>query len=202
MSKLVDPRLDATQTRALEAALNLLETEGVLAVTHGAIFQKTGISRSTLYRHWPKLDDLRNAAFARATSGGKSFEPTNGPLRADLQWILGTLISALNQTPWGKIAPQVIGTAAVDRETSALLHEWVQERRGRIRRVLELAVERGEIRESAPIEELIDIAISVPYFRKCMSGMPIDQAWLDGHIDLLWKLARADRYKTIDDQEQ
>ena len=56
----------------MKAALELLQTKGVLAVTHGAIGRETGISRSTLYRHWPKLDDLRNAAFARATQGGTS----------------------------------------------------------------------------------------------------------------------------------
>jgi len=191
MNKLVDPRLDATQTRALEAALHLLETKGVLAVTHGAIFRETGISRSTLYRHWPKLDDLRNSAFARATRGGKSPKPTNGPLRADLQWILGTLVSALNETPWGKIAPQVIGTAAVDDQTRDLLEKWVRERRGRVRTVLELAVERGEINVDASLEQIVDTAISVPYFRKCMSGQPLDETWLNEHVDLLCSLAGA-----------
>ncbi|WP_377512588.1 TetR/AcrR family transcriptional regulator C-terminal ligand-binding domain-containing protein [Octadecabacter sp. R77987] len=189
MNKLADPRLDATQTRALEAALHLLETEGVLAVTHGAINRETGISRSTLYRHWPKLDDLRNAAFARATQSGKSPKPTDGPLRADLEWILGTLVSALNDTPWGKIAPQVIGTAAIDGQTRELLEKWNRDRRANVRSAFDLALERGEISDEAPVEQLIEIAISVPYFRKLMSGKPLDQAWFDAHIDLICNAA-------------
>ena len=192
MEKLVDPRLDATQTRALEAALHLLETKGVLAVTHGAIHQETGISRSTLYRHWPKLDDLRNSAFARATRGGKSPKPTKGPLRADLEWILGTLVSALNETPWGKIAPQVIGTAAVDAQTRDLLEKWIRDRSGNVRSAFVLGIERGEITAEAPVEQLIEIAMSVPYFRKCMSGQPLDDSWFKEHIDLLCKLAGAE----------
>lgn len=189
MNKLVDPRLDATQTRALEAALHLLETEGVLAVTHGAINRETGISRSTLYRHWPKLDDLRNAAFARATQSGKSQKPTDGPLRADLEWILGTLVSALNDTPWGKIAPQVIGTAAIDDQTRELLEKWNRDRRANVRSAFDLALERGEINAEAPVEQLIEIAISVPYFRKLMSGKPLDKDWFDAHIDLICNAA-------------
>jgi len=189
MEKFVDPRLDATQTRALEAALQLLETKGVLAVTHGAISRETGISRSTLYRHWPKLDDLRNAAFVRATRGGKNPEPTNGPLRADLRWILGTLVTALNETPWGKIAPQVIGTAAIDEQTRKLLEQWIRDRRGNVRSAFDLALERGEIPADAAVEQLVEIAICVPYFRKCMSGQALDQAWFDAHVDLICDLA-------------
>ena len=189
MGKLADPRLDATENRALEAALDLLQTSGVLAVTHGAIHRKTGISRSTLYRHWPKLDDLRHAVLARATRGGKSPEPTNGPLREDLRWILGTLVSALNDTPWGKVAPQVIGTAAVDDQTRNLLEKWMSDRRGNVRSAFGLAIERGEISANAPVEQLIEITISAPYFRKCMSGQPLDQAWFEEHIDLLCSIA-------------
>ena len=166
----------------MKAALELLQTKGVLAVTHGAIGRETGISRSTLYRHWPKLDDLRNAAFARATQGGTSPPPTDGPLEADLVWIVGTLASALNETPWGKIAPQVIGTAAVDDQARVLLQDWINERRGRIVSAFERAIARGEIPKGAPIGYCADIAISVPYFRKCMSGAPLDQAWLGEHV--------------------
>ncbi len=191
MEKLVDPRLDATQKRAMEVALCLLEAEGVLAVTHGNVCRGSGISRSTLYRHWPKLEDLRNAAFARATRGGTRQEPTNGPLHKDLKWILGTLVSALNESPWGKIAPQVIGTAALDDQTRALLHQWIEARSANVRSAFDLALERGEIRNDAPIEQLIEMAISVPYFRKCMSGQPLDDEWFDAHVGMICSFAGA-----------
>ena len=120
MKKAQDPRLDATRTQALDAALTLLQKEGALAVTHAAISAHTGISRSTLYRHWPKLDALRNAAFGRAATGPKDEHPTDGPLKADLTWMIGRLVTALNETPWGKIAPQVIAAAATDKQSRDL----------------------------------------------------------------------------------
>ena len=60
-----DARMVATREMALEAALDILQSKGVLAITHASISARTGISRSTLYRHWPKLDQVRNDAFAR-----------------------------------------------------------------------------------------------------------------------------------------
>lgn len=189
MDRTLDPRLDATRSQALEAALMLLQENGVLAVTHGAINLETGISRSTLYRHWPKLQDLRNAAFARAATGPESVPQTNGPLKTDLIWIIGHLMTALNDTPWGKIAPQVIAMAATDEQTRSLMSKWIEDRSGRVEAVFEAARERGEVKDGAPVQQLVEMVIAIPYFRKLVAGLPLDHAWLDSHVDMICSLA-------------
>ena len=189
MDRSTDPRLEATQAHALQAALELFQGEGVRAVTHGAISSATGISRSTLYRHWPKLTDLRNAAIARAATGPNSQPRTNGPLRTDLTWILGHLMTALNDTPWGKIAPQVIAVAATDDPTRALLRNWIADRSQDVKSVFDAAIARGEINEDAPIPLIIEMAIGVPYFRKLVAGLALDHDWLDAHVDMICQIA-------------
>ncbi len=189
MDKSSDPRLEATQAHALQAALDLFQNEGVRAVTHGAISSATGISRSTLYRHWPKLEDLRNAAIARAATGPNSPPRTNGPLKTDLIWMLGYLMTALNDTPWGKIAPQVISVAATDDQTRNLLRNWIADRSQDVQSVFDAAVARGEIAQDAPIAQLIELSIAVPYFRKLVAGLQLDHEWLDTHVDMICKLA-------------
>ena len=189
MDRTHDPRLDATRSLALDAALMLLQEQGVLAVTHGAINRETGISRSTLYRHWPKLEDLRNAAFARAATGPKSQPSTNGPLKTDLIWIVGHLMTALNDTPWGKIAPQVIAMAATDEQTRSLMSKWIEERSGRVEAVFEAARARGELKDGAPVQQLVEMAIAVPYFRKLVAGLSLDHEWLESHVDMICSLA-------------
>ena len=177
--------MDATRSLALDAALQLLQEEGILAVTHGAVSSRTGISRSTLYRHWPKVDALRNAAFARAATGELEAQPTDGTMKADLMWMLGYLVKALNETPWGKIAPQVIGAAATDEETRALLNKWMEDRGKNVASVFAAAKERGELRDDAPVQHLIETAIAGPYFRKLVAGRELDQAWLETHVDMI-----------------
>ena len=127
MNKTEDPRLIATRNVALDAALIILHDEGVLSVTYAAISAKTGISRSTLYRHWPKLDQLRNDAFKRDSRPPSISPKTNGPLRADLTWFLGILMAALNETPWGQIAPQVIAAAATDQQARSVINDFMEE---------------------------------------------------------------------------
>ncbi len=185
MAKSEDQRLIATRSESLEAALELLQEEGVLAVTHAAISAKTGISRSTLYRHWPRLDELRNAAFARAASTPRNLPRTNGPLKTDLIWILGHLMMALNETPWGYVAPQIIAAASTDEQARALLSNWIKDRSADVEEVFNAAKVRGEINEDLDVSQLIEIVIAGPYFRKFIAGLPLDHDWLDAHADLI-----------------
>lgn len=184
-----DPRIVATRNLALEAAQNILQEEGVLAVTHGAVSKATGISRSTLYRHWPRLEAMRNDAFLRAATSPNFAPMTNGPLRADLAWMMGKLRTALNETPWGHVAPQVIAAAATDEQARAVIEGFMKDRIASLEDVFAAARERGELREGLPVGQLIEMAIAVPYFRKLIAGMPLDQEWLDSHVDLICRLA-------------
>jgi AcrR family transcriptional regulator len=189
MNTTQDPRLVATQNHALNAALEILQEKGVLAVTHAHISKATGISRSTLYRHWPEIQQLRNDAFKKAASSAKVSPLTNGPLRADLTRIFSVLISALNETPWGQIAPHVIAAAATDNEAKVVINEFMQQRVDYVESIFKAAEARGEITTEQPIRHLVEMAISMPYFRKFIIGLPLDQEWLETHMDLICRLA-------------
>jgi len=193
MTEPEDPRLAATRNHALDAALEILQKKGVLAVTQGSVGKATGISRSTLYRHWPEIAQLRNDAIKRAARSSSSIVPreTDGPLRADLTWILSFLVTALNETPWGQIAPQVIAAAATDTEARKVINDFMRDRIGNVEAVFLAAEARGELQPDAPVRHLVEMAIAVPYFRKLIAGLPLDQDWLDAHVELICRLAEA-----------
>lgn len=189
MKKTEDPRLAATRHLALDTALDILQEEGVLAVTHASVSKATGISRSTLYRHWPVIDRLRNDTFKLAATPPEIAPKTHGPLRADLTWMLGILMTALNETPWGQIAPQVIAAAATDQEACIVINDLMKERIASVEAVFAAADARGELLPDAPVDNLVEMAIAVPYFRKLIAGLPLNHEWLDSHVDLLCRLA-------------
>ena len=189
MTNSEDPRLLATRNLALDAALTILQSEGVLSLTHATVSAATGISRSTLYRHWPKLEHLRNDAFKRVATPPSIAPRTNGPLKADLTWMLGILMSALTETPWGQVAPQVIAAAATDRDVKATINDLMAERIASVEAVFEAARTRGELGSDAPIRQLVEMAIAVPYYRKLIAGLPLDHDWLDTHVDMICRLA-------------
>lgn len=184
-----DPRLTATRDQALSAAQEILQEHGVLAVTHMSVSARTGISRSTLYRHWPEIGQMRNDAFKRAATPTRIAPQTDGPLHADLTWLLGILVNALNETPWGQIAPQVIAAAATDAEARDVITHFMKERRATVEAVFNAADARGELSPDAPVDYLVQMAIAVPYFRKLIAGLPLDHDWLETHVDMICRLA-------------
>lgn len=189
MNKTEDPRLTATRNQALDAAQVILQDEGVLAVTHASVSARTGISRSTLYRHWPEIAQMRNDAFKRAATPPRMDPQTEGPLRADLTWLLGILVTALNETPWGQVAPQVIAAAATDQEARAVINDFMKERRENVEAIFTAAEARGELPPGVPVDYLVQMAIAVPYFRKLIAGLPLDHEWLKTHVDMICRLA-------------
>lgn len=185
-----DPRLIATRQTALDAAQKILMDEGVLRVTHGAVSNVTGISRSTLYRHWPDARSLRDAAFRRIATPPNIPPKTDGPLQSDLRWLLGVLMGALNDTPWGQIAPQVIAAASTDAEARLVITEFMKQRFASVEAVFSAAKERGEIADDVPVEQLIELAIAAPYYRKLIRHEPLDAVWLDQHVNLICTVAK------------
>lgn len=189
MTQPEDPRLTATRDHALDSALKILLEDGVLAVTHGSVSKATGISRSTLYRHWPEIAELRNNAFKRASIPPNIAPMTDGPLRNDLTWTMGVLMSALNDTPWGQITPQVIAAAATDLDARNVINELMQERIVWVQSIFTAAQARGELTSDAPVHDLVEMAIAVPYFRKFIAGLPLNQDWLVSHVDFMCRVA-------------
>ncbi|MFF5991308.1 TetR/AcrR family transcriptional regulator [Prauserella flavalba] len=58
-----DPRLDRSRAAILAAAVALLSEGGVRQVTIDAVTARSGVARSTLYRHFPNNTELLAAAF-------------------------------------------------------------------------------------------------------------------------------------------
>jgi AcrR family transcriptional regulator len=54
----VDPRQARSRKAMLDAARELLAREGPAAVTHQRVARQAGVGRATVYRHWPRPEQL------------------------------------------------------------------------------------------------------------------------------------------------
>ena len=53
-----DPRIARTRERVLRSATDLLVEGGPWAVTVDAVVTRSGVAKSTIYRHWESRDEL------------------------------------------------------------------------------------------------------------------------------------------------
>ena len=58
MKTTVDPRQARSRKAMLDAARELLAREGPAAVTHQRVARQAGVGRATVYRHWPRPEQL------------------------------------------------------------------------------------------------------------------------------------------------
>ncbi|WP_238006372.1 TetR family transcriptional regulator [Dactylosporangium sp. AC04546] len=89
---------DDTATLVLTAALDLLLAEGAAALTAQRLHQVTGVSRSTVYRHWPTPGAVLAALIDVAPV--PPAEPT-GELARDLHAAVDQLCDRLRDRPVG-----------------------------------------------------------------------------------------------------
>lgn len=55
---MVDNRVERTRRVVLEAAREMLPEVGPMAMTYSGLSERTGVTRQTLYRHWPTMESV------------------------------------------------------------------------------------------------------------------------------------------------
>lgn len=81
-AKALDARIVRTRHDVLHAAIEVVITEGLDALTQPNVARRAGYSKATVYTHWPDRLDLIRDAFALL--GGMPHHVATGDLRADL----------------------------------------------------------------------------------------------------------------------
>ena len=126
MTKLGRPAGPAadTVTTVLTAALELLLSEGGTALTPLRLHQATGVSRSTIYRHWATPTEVLAALIEVAP--GEVREPS-GDLAADLHAEVDLLCDRLRDRPVAAFLRALLAMADVDEDAVALRHRYVDD---------------------------------------------------------------------------
>ncbi|MEV4410379.1 TetR/AcrR family transcriptional regulator C-terminal ligand-binding domain-containing protein [Catellatospora sp. NPDC049609] len=111
-----------TVTVVLTAALELLLAEGATALTAQRLHQATGVSRSTIYRHWPTPSAVLAALIDVAPL--PPAEPS-GDLARDLHAEVDQLCNRLRDRPVGAFLQALVVAAAADPDAALLRHRYV-----------------------------------------------------------------------------
>jgi AcrR family transcriptional regulator len=167
----VDPRVARTREAVLSAAADLLAELGWGRVTVEAVSARSGVARTTIYRHWPDLHHLLAEALESAMD--PCLDPDTGSLRGDLEVIVSGLARTLTQSSAAGVLTSMIDAAERDPDIAELQRTFAQQRRQALRRALERAVERGEVdgRCDLPLESSL---IAGPlFYRRMVSREPI-----------------------------
>src|SRR5215208_6248639 len=147
-----DPRVERSREAVLDASVELLLAGGLAAVTVEAIVERSGVARSTVYRHWPSRHDLIVDTVNRV------MPPTTdalleGSLRDRLRKLLEDRVDRLRRSPLGKALPTLIAAATHDPELSAVRRRLAELHRAPLERTLRQAIADGELPPETDLAE-------------------------------------------------
>jgi AcrR family transcriptional regulator len=108
----------------LTAALELLLREGAKALTPQRLHVATGVSRSTVYRHWPTPHAVLEALIDVAPDHVPAH---TGDVATDLHAEVDHLCNRLRDKPVGAFLQALVAAADADPEAADLRHRYVED---------------------------------------------------------------------------
>jgi AcrR family transcriptional regulator len=179
----VDPRVARSRSAILTAAADELMERGFANFTIDGVVSRSGVAKTTLYRHWPSKVDLLHDVIASL----KEFPPPpdSGSLRADVTAIVSGLVEALWRLtdPYLRALPSLVEAAERDDELAALHTRMNAERSGRLRQVLARGKTTGELRADVDVELAIAMLVGPPFFRRFIMRRPMHPAEAEAFVD-------------------
>jgi AcrR family transcriptional regulator len=176
-------RSDRARIAVLHAADDLLVERGYAAVTIEGIAARAGVAKQTIYRWWPSKFAILMDTFLEDAAGALSI-PDTGSTAGDLREHLRQLADFLTASDAGRVMLALIGEAQHDPAVALAFQErYLDDRRALDRSILERGVARGDVREDANLDLVVDFVYGPVYHRVLMTGLPVDDTFIDALVD-------------------
>jgi AcrR family transcriptional regulator len=103
----VDPRVSRTRAAVLRSATDLLVDGGPNAVTIDAIVARSGVAKSTIYRHWESRDEVLHAVIESCAPNMPVPDP-DADVETALRQTLHAVAGFLRDPEWARMIPALL----------------------------------------------------------------------------------------------
>jgi AcrR family transcriptional regulator len=164
------PRSAAADAAIMRATLELLAEDGYRGLTMERVRERAGVGKATLYRRYASKEELVRAAITHLNADVPLPEDT-GSFVGDFAAVAGVVLAGMAETGVFDLMPRLLADVAGDREMHALFSQHlVAPRRRVLRKLLERAIARGEVRADVDLDHATDLIIGPIVYRVILSG--------------------------------
>ncbi len=146
-----NPRTTRVCEIILDAASDLLVREGASAVTAVRVAEKTGVARTTIYRHFPNPSGLLLDAIDRVVTPHAPTKITDN-LEEDLVTALSNLRMRMTKKPFRLVFTALLDHANRDEGLVAAQRRFVNGVLQPIHDILAAAIQRGDLPSTIHVE--------------------------------------------------
>ena len=180
MNSDADPRFQRSRQAILSATRELLLEKGPVAVTHAQVAERAGVGRATVYRHWPRPDEL--LAEAMATVPMPLLDNPTAPTRQWLTRELTTLAQQLELADVRAVATTLASTALWDHQMDTRRAQFATILSDRLASALDTAQARAEVTLAMPVHDAAAFLVGPIYYRSTIEHGPAGSTLIEALI--------------------
>jgi AcrR family transcriptional regulator len=173
----------AARAKALAAATEVVRELGVPEFTVDEVVRRSGVAKTTIYRHWSNGSALMLEAVDCAIEQVPT--PNTGSLRTDLERFLGRMLVSAGDSNTSRMICGLLYAAADDPELRLAMNAMVAEQHTPLRTILQLAQGRGELPHDLDLELASDLIEGPMLWRHLLRREPVDPQRLSALLDLI-----------------
>ena len=177
-----DKRAERSKAVVLAETYRQLSQSGLANVSIDEISRVSGVSKTTIYRHWPSRSALLIDACSRL--GETADVPDTGSFRGDLHALLSGLAKRLETASWSAVVPSIVDAAERDSDVLAMQTGWHRNLMKPFGAVMDRAKAKGEVSADADSHGVIATTVGALFYRRWFSHEPIDDQFVDAIVSV------------------
>ncbi len=187
--------MQRTKDSVLTATIELLGEMTFGRLTVDLISERSGVSRSTIYRYWKTVPELVSDAFDSAI-GPEPVLTDEGSLREQLINLYSRAPDNITKSSWGRVLPALVAASNSNGPFANRLVEILDRRRVIIRKHIQNWIDRGDLKADTDPDWMIDAMSGIFYYRRLVTGASLHEEGLgEWIIDAVLNASYSDRYR-------
>jgi len=172
---------EAVKSASLAAAYELLTEAGLSGVSFDEVSRRSGVAKTTIYRHWPSRSALLFDAVMQFAPRLQT--PATGNFRGDLTALALGLAQRLQTGRWSSAMPSIIDAAERDKEVAEFQSRTHAGMMSGFSAIAARAQARGELGPNFDVSDLTAAIAGPLFYRRWFSRQELDDAFVRGVVE-------------------
>lgn len=178
-----DPRIARTRTAVIDAATELLVDGGPTAVTVDAIVTRSGVAKSTIYRHWDSRDAILVAVFESCAPNPPTLDESL-PFVDALRRFARDVVALLQDPQWARMVPILLMLKYHEGGIAALEDRLEVRQRDAVAEALQRGVDEGVLRPGLDVGEATTHLVGPLLFAHLTGNVELTPGFADRTVDV------------------
>jgi AcrR family transcriptional regulator len=171
----LDRRVRRSRAKVLGVTAQLLFERGLGGASVDEISRRSGVAKTTIYRHWQTRADLLRDACSNISTPQDT--PDTGSFEADVTALMTDLAHLLRSAKWTSVLPSIIDAGERDPDIADMYSAIQRGHSAPFETVIHRAVRKGELPQDTDAALLIAALTGPLFYRRWFSREPLTDAF-------------------------